>query len=95
MDDLISPSDAAKLFGIAPHSFGVRVRANPTHPKDQLHPVFGRPAYSVSAMQEWSKQYHAFYRSKSLFSNDRLAELSPEEIEAWGVAHQHQERVAK
>lgn len=85
----------AELFGVNQTAINGRTKRMSNYPKQVPHPMFGTLCRKLSELQAYSRAFHDFVPGKCLFTDARLAELSPEEIEAFGVQQQYRQRVAK
>lgn len=88
--ELWSDRDYGAFFDVTPGAVSNRIRQMPQHPgRNMPDPIFGKPCFKREDLVKWSREYHYWNKTRTLFSPSRLEAMSPEELAEWGVEAVH------
>lgn len=94
--DLWSNKDYAAFFGIKEVGVSQRVSGLPQHPgRNTRDAVFSRPCFRRDELVRWSREYHRWHKHRCAISLARLEQMSPEQLDEWGIEQHHFEAAKK
>lgn len=94
--ELWSSRDYAAFFGITEAAVSQRVAGMPQHPgRNTRDPVFSRPCFRRDELVRWSNEYHRWHRTRCALTSARLEQMSPEQLDEWGIEPIHFEAAKK
>lgn len=94
-EKLYSQTAEARLFGVTSKAIDARKHNLSSYPTQIAHPIHAKPCRRESELAAYSASFHDFCPGRSLFSTERLAEMTDAEASFWGVTYQRRERVGK